>query len=251
MADKPTNETDQLIKVIIETNPDILGISEIGTIDDLKNLQSKLKQAGVNFPHQYHTGGSDQVRHQAILSRFPIISNVKPNIEFHMNGEKHRVNRGIVDAYVATPTGKVRLLGVHFKSKREIEKYSQETIRRNEAYTLRKHINDIHSSPETADDKVIVFGDFNDTINSVTLKTVIGSTRTLGYCRAIPLFDQYGLNWTHHWKWQDVYSRFDFVLANKRMMPFIIEEKSYVFDTTKYPMASDHRPIVVKFKPTK
>ena len=245
---KPADEITQLVSAIKETSPDILGLCEIGNLDDLKKLQSELAESGINLPHYYHTGGSDEVRQLAILSKFPIQENPRPEIQYQMGEEKFTVLRGITDATVAVPSGPIRFLGIHFKSKRPSSEMDQETVRRNEAFTLRRHLTKLHSEAKTASERMIVYGDFNDTTRSATLKAVSGSSRTKAYFKPIDLSDKYGLNWTHHWGYQDVYSRFDFILANKAMMPYVRHDKSYILDTTPYPKASDHRPLVLVFE---
>ena len=248
MAGKPEAEVQQLLQVITATQPDILGLCEIGSRNDLLQLQQQLREAGLDLPHSYLTEGVDTVRKLAILSKFPLTSNPKAPTQFLMDGKTYAVQRGIADAFVETPSGKIRLLGVHFKSKRETEDFSQENMRRNEALILRKHLTHIHHQPDSTHDRVLVYGDFNDTTRSTCLKTAIGSSQSKAYCKPVELKDKHGLNWTYHWKWQDVYSRFDFVLANRQMHKSILLEHCYIFDTTAFPKASDHRPLVVKFK---
>jgi len=244
---KPEESVKQLLQNIKNTNPDILGICEIGNLKDLEHLQKQLLSVDVNFPYSYHTHGSDSVRKLAILSKYPIKANHKPNIKFSFNGEDQLIRRGIADAYVELPSGKVRCIGIHFKSKRPSKSYDQELLRRKEAFTLRQHLVDISLKSGTEGEDIIVYGDFNDTINSVTLKTVIGSKQSGAYFRPIDLYDDHGLNWTHHWDWQDVYSRFDFILTNQSMFKRLDQDYGYIHDTSLYPDASDHRPLVIQF----
>ena len=63
-------EVAQLVNVIKKADPDVLGICEIGTVEDLKQLQRALMKAGVQLPYYFHTGGSDSLRKQAFLSKF-------------------------------------------------------------------------------------------------------------------------------------------------------------------------------------
>lgn len=247
MTGKPENEVTQLIQVIVKSKADILGICEIGEMEELQQLQSLLKKEGLDLPYLHHTGGSDTVRHLAILSKFPIKPNPQPDLHFTMDGKAYSVRRGILDAYVSTPVGDVRFLGIHFKSKREVAEFSQELMRKNEAYTLRRHLTKIHDNPTTAQDKVIVYGDFNDHTRTPAIKAVVGARSSKAHCRPINLKDKHGLTWTHFWSYQDVYGRLDYVMANKAMLPLIKQEKSEIIDVSDHPKASDHRPLKITF----
>ena len=75
LAPKDPAEINALIQVIVSEKPDILGICEIGTPEDLADLQTRLKAAGLDLPHTIHTGGADQTRHLGLLSAIPIEAN--------------------------------------------------------------------------------------------------------------------------------------------------------------------------------
>jgi len=246
VSSKPEKEIQQLVEIIVKEKPDLVGISEIGTPADLKDLQQRLTKSGLKLPHSYHTGGSDEVRHLGLLSRFPITKTSKAKIDFQLNGKTQQVRRGILDATVDSPVGKLRLIGLHFKSKREIPGASQEMIRQSEALTVRKHVNQIlENRPQT---KLVVFGDLNDTIRSKSVKTVQGAYQSKTALRTLHLKDDRGHSWTHYWSYQDVYSRFDYVMVSKPLFPFVRFNQSSVIDPPPDSKASDHRPLRVQFQ---
>ena len=245
---KPEAEIKQLIEVLTTIKPDILGVCEIGSIDDLYDLQSRLKQKGIDLPYLHLAQGSDDVRRQGLLSSYAITANKAPLIDFSIDKKPHKIQRGILDASVKSPLGELRFIGVHLKSKRQSSSYDQEYYRNCEAFTLKQHLKKIHSDPSSSNSKVLVFGDFNDNTHSTAVRTVIGSSKLDDYCRAITIKDKYGLSWTYNWAHQDIYSRFDYVLANRALYPLIDTKKCEIFDITDFPISSDHRPLIIKFK---
>ena len=86
-ADKPEEEVAALIEMIKATDPDILGVVEIGTKLDLADLQTRLKEAGVDLPHSTWCKGADAFRHSALLSRFPItVTNHRSELTYTLQG---------------------------------------------------------------------------------------------------------------------------------------------------------------------
>lgn len=245
---KPESEIEQLIALLIEIKPDILGVCEVGSMDDLYDLQSRLKKKGVDLPYLHLAQGSDDIRRQGLLSAFPITANKAPVIDFHIEQTAYKIQRGILDLSVKSPLGELRFIGIHLKSKRKSVNFNQEYFRNCEAYTLKQHLKKIHSDPASRQQKVLVFGDFNDNTHSTAVQTIIGSPKSADYCKAITIKDKHGLSWTYHWAYQDIYSRFDYVLVNRAMSPLIDTKKCEIFDVTHFPKSSDHRPLVIKFK---
>ncbi len=240
---KPEHEVKALIANIVRANPHILGVCEIGNQKDLDHLLDQLKIAGLEFKHSYLSEGPDPYRRQALLSKFPIQKNQVPKYTYKMKGETHEIRRGILDATVATPQGEIRLLGVHLKSKRPIAIYDQAEIRKEEALILREHASSVLSE---TNQKVIVFGDMNDTKGSSTVRIIRGSKDK--QLTPIELFDKQGTKWTQYWAQEDIYSRFDYVFVSDAMIPWIDQEKSFILDTPPNDPASDHRALVILIK---
>ena len=59
---KPAREVDALVDIIIAARPDVLGICEIGSGEDLAELQKKLIDGGLSLTHSEHAGGADTTR---------------------------------------------------------------------------------------------------------------------------------------------------------------------------------------------
>lgn len=241
---KPEDEINALVRVIVEINPDILGICEIGSGRDLTDLQKRLKRAGIDLPHTEYTHGADEVRRLALLSRYPITAtDSQTDSSYFLNAEPWVISRGILDATVNTPIGAVRFIGAHLKSKRQIEAADEAVIRLNEARLMRSHIKDIlEKAPET---KVMVYGDLNDTRRTDPIKAVIGRKNSKTGLDIIPIADEDGVTWTHHWGYQDIYSRIDWVFTSSALTPFIDKKGSFIPIGKDVTLASDHRPTVV------
>lgn len=244
---KPDAEKQAVAALIAAEKPDIVGVSEIGTEEDVKDLQAKLEQAGYPLEHFHLNQGSDPTRRLVLLSKFPITKAVtREDLTYRSNGKEYAMQRGILDATVETPVGAYRFLGVHFKSKREITDGDQEDMRRNEAHLLRREINAIiEQEPEA---RLVVYGDFNDTRNSPTLRTARGTANTPSGLVLIALKDSRGQFWTHHWSYQDVYSRIDYVMVSQALRRSVLWDDSKVIDSEGVEAASDHRPLLVVLK---
>lgn len=246
-APKPETEKKAVIKLLAANKPDIIGLCEIGEAKDFAEIQESLKAAGLDLPHSCYTGGSDPVRHLGLLSRFPIVSIAKPaETDFRLNGQTFSINRGILDATIEAGGKSYRFLGVHLKSKRAIEEADQEEMRVHEARLLRRHVDAVLQKDPQA--RLIVYGDFNDTRSTKTLKTITGSYNNPGYLTAIPAKDSRGDTWTHHWSLQDIYSRIDFITVSRALRTEVDFRASRIIDDPGWGNASDHRPLLAIFK---
>lgn len=244
---KPESEKKAVISILAKNQPDVLGLCEIGQASDLAEIQSRLKAAGVDLPHSHHTGGSDPTRHLGILSRFPITSTSKPaETEFQLKGQTFGINRGILDATIEARGKSYRFIGVHLKSKREVEEADQEQLRIHEARLLRRHVDSILATDPEA--RLVVYGDFNDTRPTTAFKTVTGSYNSPGYLTAIPFKDSRGHAWTHHWAPHDIYSRIDFVCVTRPLRSEVDFRASHIIDDGAWDKASDHRALKAIFR---
>ncbi|WP_396257763.1 endonuclease/exonuclease/phosphatase family protein [Haloferula sp. A504] len=237
---KPDSEKEAVVSIIARHRPDVLGLCEVGTPADLADLQDRLKAAGVDLPHAHHTGGFDDTRRLAMLSRHPFANvELHENLEYQLEGRTFGMGRGILDVTVDSPVGDIRFLGAHLKSKREIPEADQEMMRRAEAHLLREQATRILTAdPTTA---LIVYGDLNDTRNSSAVRTVRGPRSGPLKLGMAWLKDERGQTWTHFWDFQDVYSRFDYVLFSEALTERALWDECKLLDDPEWADASDHR----------
>ena len=246
-APKPETERHAVAEAIASAKPDILGISEIGTEEDVKDLQKHLADAGLSLPHYHMNRGSDPTRSLVLLSRFPIGDTVtRDNLKYRSKGQDMGMQRGILDAKIDTPAGPFRFIGVHLKSKREIDDGDEEEMRLNEAHLLRAELDSIIDADPAA--RLVVYGDFNDTRQSPAIRAVHGAGKNPKSLMMIALKDSRGQFWTHYWDYQDVYSRIDYVFVTPTLKKAVDWDRCKIIDNEAVGLASDHRPLLVILK---
>lgn len=244
---KPDSEKSAVLRILLKNNPDVIGLCEIGTKADLAEIQQALKSAGLDLPHSHYTGGSDTVRHLGLLSRFPVTSTSSPaQTQYTLEGRNFAINRGILDATIKARGKEYRFVGVHLKSKRSVDGGDQAKMRLQEAHLLRRHIDKILGP--NPDANLIVYGDFNDTYRSNTLRAVTGSAAKNLRITPIYLKDSQDEAWTHHWSSEDIYSRIDFIMISAALRRDVDFKESRIIDDRLWSKASDHRPMLAVFR---
>ena len=228
-------------------SPDIVGFCEIGTRQDLADLQRRLRQAGLPLTHKTWVDGPDRHRHLALLSRFPLEVQHDTRTIFRLGGRPHRVQRGILDCTVKVSPGfRLRVLGVHLKSPRIVPEFDQAEFRRAESLVLRGRVEEIlDRAPATP---LLVFGDFNDSKNSPVVKGVLGRAGTPATLTALALADRQGDQWTYRWEESDQYTRVDFVMVSEGLRPLVQRRGTRLHRDKDWSLASDHRPLVVSLR---
>jgi endonuclease/exonuclease/phosphatase family metal-dependent hydrolase len=246
---KPLREVEALVDFLVETKPDILGVSEMGQPSDLKDLQLRLEKRGLNMPESEWIDGPDKTRHLALLSRFPIVSRQsKPDVRYLLDEEVFPVQRGFLDVTVEVGAGyHLRLVGAHLKSRRDVPEGDQDTMRRYEAHELRRHLDTIL----TADPEVnlLVYGDMNDTKDSPGIRELHGLSGTPGFLRDVPVEDARGERWTYYHEPGDEYSRIDYIFASGGLVPEIRTKECSIPANPQWKEASDHRPLLIAISP--
>jgi len=248
LAPKPEDEKNAVVKIIADLKPDILGVCEMGDEGQFKDFQQRLAQAGLTFKDtEYVTGeGEDNVRHVALLSKFPIVSRQSvTNLGYQLGGHELKVQRGFLDVTVqVNKDTQLRLVGAHLKSKRPVPE-GEELMRRNEAHLLREQVDAILGKDAKA--KLLLYGDYNDTRNEAAIQEVIGA-RGAGHLTDLSLVDDHGERWTEYWGAADVYSRIDYFFASPALLPLVDKEQSYIDRSADWAKGSDHRAIVTHLK---
>jgi endonuclease/exonuclease/phosphatase family metal-dependent hydrolase len=249
-SSKPESARARAVEILAAIHPDILGVCEIGTADDLADLQQRLQQAGVDLPYTELAHGGDPVRRLALLSRLPIKArNSQTTLTYQIGTQTLPFQRGILDVTIAiTPTFDLHLLGVHLKSMRTIPEADQAEMRRNEAHLLRLHLDALFAKEPGA--RILAYGDFNAHRNDPTIAEVMGSPRSGDTTMLdVLLKDENSQVWTHFWDTADVYSRLDYCFTSRVLRPHIDTRNSYIHAERDFIKASDHRPLVLKIRP--
>lgn len=235
------------IRVIQDIHPDILGVCEMGPPGEFADFKARLKSAGLDYPDTEYVEGPDPQRHVALLSKYPIASRQSlTDVPFQIDGHEEKVRRGILDVTVAVGETKLRFIGVHLKSKLRDTVENEAELRRIEAHLLRSHVDQALDGDAAA--KLVVYGDFNDTKNEPALKEIMGGRNSEHGLRDLWLKDADGDHWTEYWNTADVYSRIDFILVTRDLLPAVDYRKSYVYRSPYWNEASDHRAVVAVFR---
>tara|TARA_R110002096_G_scaffold16106_29_gene55190 strand:+ start:5511 stop:6437 length:927 start_codon:yes stop_codon:yes gene_type:complete len=252
---KPDEEKRAVVATFAKLRPAIIGLCEMGTMEDVADLQERLGRVGLEYPHVEWVEGGDEVRHLVLLSQFPIVARQSVRDLTYQIGEREfALSRGILDATVqVNPDYQLRLVGCHLKSKRPVPDADQALMRRNEAHLLRQHVEAVFD--EDPDVNLLVYGDFNDTRNEVPIKAVQGRFGSDRYLTALRLEDRFGMSWTHHWSFAEIYSKIDFVMVSRGLYREINQDRSFIYhystqdDSEAWAKASDHRPLVTAIRP--
>ncbi len=235
--------------IIVQQHPHILAIQEIGGPQALLHLQKSLTQQGLNLPHAVLYTGIDTVRQQALLSKYPIVSNNStPYWSYKLNGQHLLMNRGILDISLQTPLGIIRCLGVHLKSQRFSSIAHQKDIRYQETLLLKRHIQSILT--QKANTKLIVLGDFNDTLNSKPIKLIKSIKHPKTDKKA--LYPGYSMTnksspdtiWTQYWEYQGIYSKFDYIWVSSNLTQYSPQFQLSAIKESL--LGSDHRACILK-----
>lgn len=241
---KSTAAKQAVIHILVTAAPDVIGLCEIGSREDVVEIQLMLKAKGMDFPHIHYTGGTDPIRHLALLSRFPIVTTETPDPR--ITGTNHTMPRGILDATARIGGRDIRFLGLHLKSKRTVPEYDEAVLRIEEAGYVRKYIDTILEKDHNA--LLLAYGDLNDTTGSLSTRTICGTYHTPGYMNPIHTNDSRRESWTHHYAVEDSYTRIDFVTVSQAMKSHVKRDGSRVIDDPLSETASDHRAVVVRFE---
>ena len=245
---KPAREIAAVVRFLADIQPDVLGVSEIGTEEDLKDLQTRLAAAGVDLPHSEHCHGGDPVRHLGLLSRFPIAARNSQTDQRYLLGDQiFPVQRGFLDCSIEVQEGfTLRCVGVHLKSKRPVPEADQALMRRNESHLLRKHLDGILSADPEA--KLLLYGDLNDERNSPGLVEIAGVRNSPTGMQDLFLADSRKERWTHYWRFEDLYSRLDYIFVSPTLSSYVLKKDSFIYENPDYYTGSDHRPLVTKIQ---
>lgn len=258
-AEKSEAARNQVTSIVSQLRPDILALQEIGSPDALVDLKSRLHSRGFDLPYAEFAAGHDPAIAVAILSRFPILrASRHTNLSFVLDGRRFKISRAFSEVELGiSPQYRLIVVNAHLKSRRTTPEADEAEIREHEAVCLRLVIDRILARNNRAN--VVLCGDFNDASDSPALRILRGTgigglvdTRPSERNgdrspSADPRFPPRRIHWTHYFGRDDVYSRIDYILLNRAAAREWLPDGSYVFSGPDWGLASDHRPILVRF----
>lgn len=246
----------KVVESILAIKPDVLAVQEVGTTNALMELRAALSKGGLELPFWEYLTGSDTNIHQALLSRYPLMTrNPHTNENYLLNGRRHWVSRGFIEVEVeVNPRYKFTLFGVHLKSRLPSFVADEAEMREQEALLLRKIVEARLSANPSAN--LVVLGDFNDLRDSKPLRALIGrgkfglfDTRPVERNGSGKLSEEpRSIAWTYYYGKEDTYSRIDYILVSPGMKREWLEKESYVLRLPQWGLASDHCPVTCAFE---
>jgi endonuclease/exonuclease/phosphatase family metal-dependent hydrolase len=274
-AMKPDAEVQAMVAILKRIDADILGLVEI--IQDpedkyLRGIRELLKKNGLDYPYYATCRGEDTRIQTLLLSRFPILredhvtdatynTTIKDGKSGATKTVLRRMERGINQAIIQIRPGiELRTMLIHLKSKRAFPEVVSDIkdepgdgfIRRNEALIVRGTM--IRALQANPTERILLMGDFNDTIRSRALSTILGSRGDTHRVFDLWLRDWLGDWWTHFYLPEQTYARIDYMIASQQLFSEWDRERSYVYrqregDGPEFnpATASDHRPLVAVF----
>ncbi len=244
---------------ILAMKPEVLALQEMGDTNALLDLQSNLKSGGLDLPFWDEITGYDTNIHIAVLSRFPIIAR-RPhtNENFLLDGRRLTVSRGFAEMDIqVNPRYTFTLIVAHLKSRLPSAIADEDEWRYEEAVALRRVI-DARLAQDPAQNLAVV-GDLNDAPDSKPLRTILGhgATRLFDTRPAERNGDDPNsadgtrqprrITWTDYYAKEDVYSRIDYILLARGLQTHWLKDETYIYTTSNWGLASDHRPLVAGF----
>lgn len=261
---KPEESREKIREILRAVKPDILALQEIGGASALLDLQSGLKEHGINLPYSDLVCGADTNIHLAVLSRFPIAqTRPQTNNSFLLSGRRFKLSRGFgeVDIQVSSNYS-FTLITAHLKSKRSGGIADESEQRLEEAKLLRARVAARLAMNPAGN--LVVLGDLNDTPESRSTRTILGvGTRALldswarmgakTFRRSAMTIeeqppespDKGPAGWTYNYAKQDHFSRIDYILLSPGMAREWLE--THIAASEGWELASDHRPVVATF----
>lgn len=246
-------------EVIQSAKPDVLALQEVGSPGALAELTRSLKDEGLDYPFIEFVSGADTNFHISVLSRFPFtLQYPHTNDTFLLGGRRLHVSRGFGEVEVQVKDGyRFTLITAHLKSRRSVPQEDESEIRFAEAKLLRQKVDArLAAEPNV---NLIVLGDFNDTKDSLPVRTIVGGgTSKLTDTRPAelapsaqrnlhPETDSRPVTWTHYYAQNDTYSRIDYILLSPGMAKEWIPEQSGIPRLLDWGLASDHRLVLAAF----
>ncbi|MCA9184875.1 MAG: endonuclease/exonuclease/phosphatase family protein [Pirellulaceae bacterium] len=241
---KPRPELERLAQTIRSINADVLAMQEVESRGFLERfLDVFLPDMG--YRHVVHFEGNDlRGIDVCVLSRAPVgkVTSYR-HLEFpDASGHSRSFNRDLLDVEILPDQGTpFQLWVVHLKSNSDGREFA-EPIRLAEAQQLRTlYERALAANPQI---QIVLCGDFNDTIDSKTLKTIVGNDKLPLQSFLNELPDDQTITYN-----QPPYlSMIDFVFCSPSMATRYVPQSYRIRQNVLEQSGSDHNPVTARFK---
>jgi hypothetical protein len=242
---KPAAAQAAVIGIIADVRPEILAVQDMGGGEVFAAFRQALADAGLAYPFAEIADESASDFHLAVLSQYPITSSQAHVAETYSVGEAQvPVQRGFLEVDISIrPTYAFRLIVAQLKSK-VYHPLGHTEMRRSEARLLNNLVREaLDRSPRL---NLLVVGNMNDHVGAAPLRMIMGSREQ--YLKDLRPTDGYGEIWTYFDAENEVYHRYDYLLASPHMASEYVAEKSGVIRHPLNLTASTRRPLLAVFR---
>jgi endonuclease/exonuclease/phosphatase family metal-dependent hydrolase len=244
---KPREQMEHVAKVIRQLDADVLALEEVENRGYVERFIDVFL-ADMGYENVVFFEGNDyRGIDVCVLSRFPVGPVISHrHLKFPgPDGTTQNFSRDVLVATIEPPdAAPIEVWAIHLKSNSGGREFS-EGRRVAEARELRKLLDArLTEKPQT---RLVVLGDFNDTFDSETLKTIVGSGATALVCPSM----QPGRKPANHpetYNLEPFRSMIDFILCSPAMDKSYVDGSYHVVPGGPDTSGSDHNPVTARFK---
>lgn len=240
---KKEEARNAVAEVIASARPEVVGLIEMGGPHALADLQQRLQQRGLDYPHTKILLRNGEDRALAVLSQHPIVQDKsRPNCSL-LSNKRQKMLRGILDITVQVGKNRFyRVVGAHLKSRVADDPAAATARRKMEARTLAMYLQkEMRRTPLLP---VIVYGDWNDGPADDSSKILAQGISEDAALSPVQAEDSRGQTWTIYYRAAQEYSVFDRIYVNKVMRSRRGRScDSGVVDIPAAQLAGDHRAV--------
>ncbi|MEM7314447.1 MAG: endonuclease/exonuclease/phosphatase family protein, partial [Planctomycetota bacterium] len=240
---KPRDELKNLASTIRELNADVIALQEVESRGYLEKFGNSML-GDMGYMHIVHYEGNDgRGIDCSLLSRIPVgaVTSHRHRVFPATDGGVQRLNRDLLCIELMPENGSpFEIWNVHLKSNSGGKEVNL-PIRLGECREIHRILKKrLEEDPNVA---LILCGDFNDTFDSPTLKTIIGDPPLLTtFFESIPEAERVTYN-------KEPYrSMIDFMLCSPAMASRYVDNSMVIRPGTVENSGSDHNPVYARFR---
>lgn len=239
---KPRVEIEKLAETLRKLNADVIALQEVENRFYLERVvQAFLRDVG--YEVVLFEGNDTRGIDVAVLSRLPVgpVTSHRHLRFLTEDGKPMAFNRDLLQVRVQPPGAPAfDVYVVHLKSKRGGDETTP--IRMGEATVVRRILDErLRAEPEA---RFLLCGDFNDTLDSRPVQTILGAgpTALVNVAAEIPEADRISYNQEPH------RSMIDFILCSPAMGGGYVKDSARILHGSVETIGSDHNPVVASFR---
>jgi endonuclease/exonuclease/phosphatase family metal-dependent hydrolase len=241
---KPRAQLEKLAASIRQLNADVIAMEEVENRDYLERFVNVfLPEMGYRYVVLFE-GNDTRGIDVGLISRIPV-GEVKSHRHISFpgpEGSTRRFNRDVLSVTLKPPGGEpFEVWVLHLKSNSG-GREEAEPVRLAEAHEIRRMLDEQLAANAAA--RILVVGDFNDTPDSQTVKTIIGEGDHALWSADSEIKDPAAITYNEG----EFRSIIDFILCSPAMARQFVKGSLRVPQGSKDETGSDHNPIVATFR---